>query len=128
LNLQWHPPDSTAAAVTLTISVLVALAFGVARGLTTRVWDAGAIPMRQGTRATLVLWIGAIAVRLAIGIIARRAGVAVNVTTREIPIFLAITLAVQMAPRPGLLGEVALRHRIVLPTHVLLRLQVWFSP
>ena len=36
-NLQRHPPDSVAIGVALGISVLTALIFGVARGLTTQI-------------------------------------------------------------------------------------------
>ena len=94
-NLQRHPPDSVAIGVALGISVLTALIFGVARGLTTQIWRSGSVAMRKGTATTLILWVVAILVRIVIGLVARRAGVPVSVTTGEIPVFLGITLAAQ---------------------------------
>jgi hypothetical protein len=94
-TIQGHPPNSAAAGVALGASVITALAFGVARGLTTRIWSDHGVAMRKGTTATLALWIAAIAVRIAIGLVARHTGVPYNLTVSEIPLFLGFTLAAQ---------------------------------
>ncbi|HEX6507748.1 MAG TPA: hypothetical protein VF221_08970 [Chloroflexota bacterium] len=95
INLQKHPPDSTAASVALAASVLTAIVFGVGRGVTVQIWRAGDVLMRKGTAATLVLWVVGIALRIVIGIVAGRSGVPTSVTTGELPLFLGITLAAQ---------------------------------
>lgn len=95
LNLEKHPPDSAAAAVALGASVVTAIVFGFGRGVTIQVWHASAALMRKGTTATLVLWVVGIALRIAIGIVAGRAGVPTSVSTGELPLFLGITLAAQ---------------------------------
>jgi hypothetical protein len=97
INLQKQPPDTAAGAVALIASVLTALLFGIARGRTTQIWRAGNVMMRKGTTITLLLWIAAIVVRVVIGGVARRAGVALSVAAGEIPLFLGITLAAQNA-------------------------------
>ena len=94
-NLSGHPPDSAAADAALAASVLTGLVFGVARGISTRVWWSNGELLRKGTTVTLVLWAVAIVVRLLITVVARRQGVAASVTTGEIPLFLGITLAAQ---------------------------------
>jgi hypothetical protein len=115
-TIQRHPPNSAAAGVAFGSSVIAALAFGVARGLTTRIWLEQGIAMRKGTITTLMLWIAAIAVRIAIGLVSRRAGVPYNLTVSEIPLFLGFTLAAQnvviwlrgstiTAPEPRLANE-----------------------
>lgn len=97
VNLDKHPPDSTAATVALVASVATAIVFGVARGATIQIWRANATPMRKGTTATLVLWVVGITLRIAIGIAAGRAGVPTSVSTGELPLFLGITLGAQNA-------------------------------
>jgi hypothetical protein len=94
-NLNNHVPDSTAATTALGASVVTALLFGVARGITTHVWRADGALLRKGTTVTLALWLMGIVVRIAIGVVARREGVPLSVTTGEIPLFLGITLAAQ---------------------------------
>jgi hypothetical protein len=77
-TIQGHPPNSAAAGVALGSSAITALAFGVARGVTTTIWLDHGGAMRKGTTTTLMLWIAAIAVRIAIGLVARHAGGAVQ--------------------------------------------------
>jgi hypothetical protein len=97
VNLEKHPPDSTAAGVALAASVVTAIVFGVGRGVTVQIWRVSAVPMRKGTPATLVLWVVGLALRIVIGIVAGRSGVPTSVTTGELPLFLGITLATQNA-------------------------------
>jgi hypothetical protein len=94
-NLINQPPRMSAAITSLVASLAIAVVFGLARGLSMRVWeDAGSV-MRQGTPLTAALWIIAILLRIGIGAIARRAGVAQSVTFGELPLFLGVTLAAQ---------------------------------
>ena len=72
-TIHGHPPNSAAAGVAFALSVIAALAFGVARVMTTKIWLELRAAMRTGTTTTLMLWIAAIAVRIAIGLVARRA-------------------------------------------------------
>jgi hypothetical protein len=95
VNVNRHPPASVAADTALVASVVIALAFGIARGFTTQVWWSDGVLLRKGTWVTLALWIVGIAFRLAVGVVAQREGVSANVTSGEIPLFLGITLAAQ---------------------------------
>jgi len=95
VNISHQPPASAAADTALAASVITGVLFGVARGITTKIWWSEGVMMRKGTGITLALWIVGIGLRLVIGLIARRNGVAVSVTTGEIPLFLGITLAAQ---------------------------------
>jgi hypothetical protein len=95
INLNHEPPTASAAVVALVASLVSAVVFGLARGFSTRVWqDAGGV-LRQGTPVTLALWIVGIALRIGIGALAHRAGVAQSVTVGELPLFLGVTLAAQ---------------------------------
>jgi membrane protein CcdC involved in cytochrome C biogenesis len=96
-NLSHHAPASSAGDIALGLSVLVALLFGFARGIATRVWWVEGIAVRKGSTITVLLWIVGIALRLAIAVVARREGVPTSVSTGEIPLFLGITLAAQNA-------------------------------
>jgi hypothetical protein len=94
-NLNRQPPAASAAVIALVASLATAVVLGLARGLSMRVWqDAGSV-LRQGAPITAALWIIAIALRIAIGAIAHRAGVAQSVTFGELPLFLGVTLAAQ---------------------------------
>lgn len=95
VNLNQHPPSSAAAATVLGVSVVTALVFGVARGITTQIWWSEGQLLRKGSTVTLLLWIVGIGLRLVVAVVARREGVANNVTTGEIPFFLGVTLAAQ---------------------------------
>jgi FtsH-binding integral membrane protein len=96
VNLDKHPPASASAGTLLAASVITALVFGAARGITTEVWwSPDREQLRKGTTVTLLLWIAAIALRIVIAIIGHREGVPTNVSTGEIPLFLGITLAAQ---------------------------------
>lgn len=95
VNLNQHPPASAAAGGALAASVIIAVVLGIARGITTRVWWADGVLLRKGTVITLVLWVVSIGLRLLIGLVARRGGVPLSVTTGEIPLFLGVTLAAQ---------------------------------
>lgn len=94
-NVQKRPPDSTAADLALAVSVLIALVFGVGRGVTVQVWRANGVPMRKGTALTLVLWVVGLALRIVVGLVAGHSGVPSSVTEGELPLFLGITLAAQ---------------------------------
>src|SRR5579859_7528212 len=95
VNLNQHPPASAAAVTALGVSVVTALVFGVARGITTQVWWSDGRRLRKGGTVTLILWIVGIGLRILIAVISRREGVATNVATGEIPFFLGVTLAAQ---------------------------------
>jgi membrane protein CcdC involved in cytochrome C biogenesis len=94
-NLSKNPPDSTAAAVAFGASMVIALVFGLGRGFTTQIWWSNGVLLRRGSTWTLLLWIAGIRLRVVIGLIARREGVASNVTLGEVPVFFGVTLAVQ---------------------------------
>ena len=95
INLNKEPLATSAAVTALVASLASAVAFGLARGVSMRVWqDAGSV-LRQGAPLTLALWIIAIALRIGIGALAHRAGVAQSVTFGELPLFLGVTLAAQ---------------------------------
>src|SRR5436309_9373658 len=83
-NLQQHPLTAAGASA-LVASVVTAVLFGLARGMTTQTWWANGVLMRKGTTVTLLLWIAGIALRLVIGVVARRGGVPISVTTGELP-------------------------------------------
>jgi hypothetical protein len=95
VNLNQHPLASGAAGTALGASVLTALVFGVARGITTQIWWSEGVLLRKGTTVTLLLWVVGIGLRIVIAVVARRGGVATSVTTGEIPLFLGVTLAAQ---------------------------------
>jgi hypothetical protein len=94
-NLDKEPPASGAAVTALVASMTSAVVFGLARGVSTRVWQDPDGLMRQGTSITLGLWIISIALRIGIGAVAHRAGVSQSVTFGELPLFLGVTLAAQ---------------------------------
>lgn len=94
-SLSHKPPTAGAAVAALVISLASAVVLGLARGGSMHVWlEAGSV-LRQGVLLTLVLWIVSIIVRVAIGAIAQRSGVAQSVTVGELPLFLGVTLAAQ---------------------------------
>lgn len=94
-SLSNKPPAAGAAVTALVASLVCAVILGLARGASMRVWwEAGSV-LRQGGLLTLALWIVSIAVRIGIGAIAKRAGVAQSVTVGELPLFLGVTLAAQ---------------------------------
>jgi hypothetical protein len=76
-------------------SIAIALLVGVGRGITTHIWWSEGVLLRQGRIGTLLLWVAGIGLRVLIGIVAQRAGVATSVTTGEIPLFFGVTLAAQ---------------------------------
>jgi len=94
-NLNHEPPATSAAVSTLVASLASAVVFGLARGVSVRVWQEAGTVLRQGTAITLALWVIAIALRIGIGAIAHRDGVAQSVTFGELPLFLGVTLAAQ---------------------------------
>jgi hypothetical protein len=66
-NYVNHHPLSTTAIATLLFSLLVfAIGLGVARAWTVRLWMAGGQAMRQGTWLTVVLWLAAVGLHLAV--------------------------------------------------------------
>ena len=94
-SLANKPPATSAALIALVASLASAIVLGLARGVSMRVWrDAGSV-LRQGVAITVALWIIAIALRIGIGAIAHRDGVAQSVTVGELPLFLGVTLAAQ---------------------------------
>jgi hypothetical protein len=54
INMLKAPPGSSGVAAAFVASVLAAIIFGVARGLTTYVWRAGGVVMRKGSVVTLL--------------------------------------------------------------------------
>jgi hypothetical protein len=60
-----------------------------------RVWQEAGRLLRQGTAITVALWIISVVLRLGIGALARRAGVAESVTLGELPLFFGVTLGAQ---------------------------------
>src|SRR5215831_19067191 len=58
------PPETALAITFFVINVVAGVVLGLARGASTRVWQASdGVWMRSGTLLTLVLWIASIAVR-----------------------------------------------------------------
>ena len=94
-NLDKQPPGMSAAVTALVASLVIAVVLGLARGRSMRVWQEAGSVLRQGAPITVVLWIIAIVLRIGIGAIAHRAGVAQSVTFGELPLFLGVTLAAQ---------------------------------
>lgn len=94
-NLNKQPPATSAAVAALVASLAGAVVFGLARGRSMRVWQEAGSVLRQGAPLTAVLWIVSIALRIAIGAVAHRSGVAQSVTVGELPLFLGVTLAAQ---------------------------------
>jgi hypothetical protein len=78
------------------LSVAIAVALGLARGLAVEVWtDADGRAWRRGTRLLVALWALSFAVRLALGYVGSRLGVAAAVGLSEVPIFAGLTLGAQ---------------------------------
>jgi hypothetical protein len=94
-NLNRQAPATSAGVTALVASLASAVAFGLARGGSTRVWQEAGTVLRQGAPLTLVLWIISIALRAGIGALAHRAGVAQSVTLGELPLFFGVTLGAQ---------------------------------
>ena len=85
------PPETTLAVTFFVVNVVAGAALGLARGASTRVWQAAdGAWMGRGTPLTLVLWIVSIAVR--VGIAYASHGVSPLDT---ITFFLAVTFAAQ---------------------------------
>lgn len=79
------------------LNAAVAVAFGVWRGTTFRVWKQNARPWLQGTLWTLVLWVVSIAVRVALMGVGRAAGLTNAGALAQLALLLAITFAAQNA-------------------------------
>ena len=94
-NLSHKPPTMGAAVTALAISLASAVVLGLARGVSMRVWQEAGTVLRQGAPLTLALWVLSLVVRLGIGALAQRSGVAQSVTVGELPLFLGVTLAAQ---------------------------------
>ena len=94
-NLDKHPPTSGAAFLAIVASLLVAVVFGLARGVSVQTWREGGAVFRKGTAVTLILWIVGLALRVLIGFVAAKNGVNQAVTYGEAPLFFGVTLAAQ---------------------------------
>jgi hypothetical protein len=94
-GLTQLPPATGAAVTALVASVASAVAFGLARGLSMRVWQDAGGALQQGAPLTVVLWAISFVVRVGIGAMAQRAGVAPSVTLGELPLFFGVTLGAQ---------------------------------
>src|SRR5947209_20467875 len=53
VNISHQPPASAAADTALAASVITGVLFGVARGITTKIWWSEGVMMRKGTGITL---------------------------------------------------------------------------
>lgn len=89
--------DSVEAAAFFSLNAAVAVAFGVWRGYTFRVWAQNGEPWLQGTLATLMLWIAAVAVRVVLMGVGHAAGLSAAGTVAQLSLLLGITFAAQNA-------------------------------
>jgi hypothetical protein len=88
----------------LAVGIVAGVGFGVARGATMRVRREGAVLVTKGTRATLVMWLATIAVRIGVAALSYRLGVPEGTT--EAFLFAAATFGAQnvvLARRGGFL-------------------------
>ncbi|MFK0222873.1 hypothetical protein ACIQWN_32375 [Streptomyces vinaceus] len=95
----WMPRNAVEGAV-LTLSLVLAVAVGVARGRLARVWqDQNGIWQTQGTKATLTLWALLIAAKCAIGFTTAALGMthASGPDLGEVLTFIGISLAASAA-------------------------------
>jgi hypothetical protein len=82
----------------LVVNVAFALALGVWRGLSFRVWAApDGERRRQGTRLTFVLWVASILARGGLTVMGRVAGAGKGASYQELPFMLGATLLAQAA-------------------------------
>jgi hypothetical protein len=90
------------------LGLLLAVGMGLVRAATMRVWHTDAGWMSKGGALTVVTWLATIAVRVAVMLVAVRAGASEG--AGEIMLFVALTLATQnlvIAKRAGLLDRAA---------------------
>jgi hypothetical protein len=87
----------TTGLVLLVVNTSLAVALGVARGTTFRIWSgARGEALMQGTRLTLLLWVATIGVRVAVSFVEQRAGLGTYASAgAELLIPVAATLATQ---------------------------------
>jgi hypothetical protein len=100
---------SAVAAGFFAAGVLFAVAMGVARAATIRVWRTEAGLLCEGSWRTGVLWVATIAVRVAVFVLAAKAGAAEG--AGEAMLFVAVTLGTQnlvLARRAGLFRKMRL--------------------
>jgi hypothetical protein len=105
-----HTPPATAASVALlAVGATTAIALGILRGVSERVWHApDGSALHQSTIVTLLLWVATVAVRGIVIVAERTLGVHVDVAA-EIELVCGASLAAQFAVvswRAGLLGGV----------------------
>ncbi|MEU7877401.1 hypothetical protein [Microbispora bryophytorum] len=78
----------------LVVELLVAAGLGVLRAMTTRVWrDQRGVAWSQGGAATLIAWVGSIAVRVAMAVATSFFGLASSQSS--VLLFVGVTLGVQ---------------------------------
>jgi hypothetical protein len=89
--------DSVGAAAFFAVNAAVAVAFGVWRGYTFRVWSQKGGTWLQGTMTTLLLWVAAVAVRAVLMGVGYAAGLSNAGAGLQLALLLGITFAVQNA-------------------------------
>lgn len=98
---RWSPPNAAtagglAALGLLAFNVAVAVALGLARGLSMRTWrDAAGAYWVKGTLLTAGLWVATILVRLATMGLSVAAGFSMGDLRSELPLLLGITIGAQ---------------------------------
>jgi hypothetical protein len=92
--------------------LVLAVAMGLARAATMRVWQTPTGPMSKGDWRTVLLWLGTIGVRVAVMLVAARLGAVES--AGEVMLFVAATVATQnvvLARRAGLLDALGVPGR-----------------
>jgi hypothetical protein len=87
--------DSFATVSFFALNAVMAVGFGIWRGLSFRVWAQGNGPWAQGTLVTLVLWIVSVVMRLVLAGAGHVAGISMGSATAELSVLLGITFAAQ---------------------------------
>ena len=96
--LVQQPPATIGAIAVLLVSAAGAVALGLWRGASVRVWtDASGVAWRKGTALTLALWLASFALRFGISYGGHALGLTGAVNFGELPLFLGITFAAQNA-------------------------------
>ena len=94
--LVGHTPHVSVGTLTYdAICAVVAIGFGAWRGQRVSIWHDGDTPMQRGNRATLMTWVGLIALKVALGTVAAITGWIPAEGAAAIFGFLALTFAVQ---------------------------------
>lgn len=87
---------TSAAVALLAVDMILALGFGIWRGMSFRVWlTVDGQSLRQGTRLTLLLWVVSIALRGITTVAGRQIAGSRNVSFQTLPALLGLTLLAQ---------------------------------